>query len=238
MKKILVIEDDPDIARLLELNLGDMGYQVAHEATGADGLARTRQEDFDLVVLDIMLPGMDGFEVCRRIRARDRRLPILVLSALSDEVDKVVGLELGADAYVTKPFGIRELVAGIKAIFRRIEVDRQADRAIGESILEAGALKLNRSSRTATKDGSALDLTAKEFDLLSAFMQNPGHAFSRQDLLERVWGYDYPGYSHTVNSHINRLRRKIEQDPTNPVLIRTVWGIGYRFGDEPSLSEE
>jgi DNA-binding response OmpR family regulator len=232
VKRILVIEDDPDIARLLELNLGDLGFHVSQEGDGAAGLQRTREEDFDLVVLDIMLPGMDGFDVCRKIREKDRQIPILVLSALSDEVDKVVGLELGADAYVTKPFGIRELVAGIKAIFRRIEVDQEADQSIGDAVLESGPLSLNRSSRTASLNRRPLELTTKEFDLLSTFMQNPGRAFSRQELLEQVWGYEYPGYSHTVNSHINRLRRKIEEDPANPTLITTVWGIGYRFGGE------
>lgn len=175
-----------------------------------------------------MLPEMDGFEVCKRIRARDRRIPILVLSARTEEVDRILGLELGADAYMTKPFSIRELGVRVKSIYRRIEVDRE-ESAPGEHF-SFGALEANTTKRLVIRNGQSVDLTAKEFDLLVTFMRHPGKVFTRSALLELVWGYEYEGYSHTVNSHINRLRRKIEDTPADPRLIQTVWGVGYRFG--------
>ncbi len=230
-QKILVVEDDPDIAGLIRIHLGDLGYNVSVATTGSEALERFRQDDCALVVLDIMLPEIDGFEVCRRIRETDPRTPILVLSARTEEIDKVLGLELGADAYMTKPFSLRELVARIKAIFRRIEVDSRPveleNRRYRYDQVEADA-----ESRTVTVRGRAVELTAKEFDLLVRFMRSPGKVFSRHELLEEVWGYEYEGYSHTVNSHINRLRRKIEIDPAAPALIQTVWGVGYRFGGD------
>lgn len=233
MKKILVIEDDLDIARLLRIHLEDLGHEVDHAATGDDGLEMALNGSYSLVVLDIMLPGIDGFDVCKRIRGQDQHLPILVLSARDDEVDKIVGLELGADAYMTKPFSVREFAARVKALFRRIEVDREGGDAGAQEAYSFRDLSLDVASRRATLSGEALELTGREFDLLLMFMQHPGRAFSRQELLESVWGYDYSGYSHTVNSHINRLRSKIEKDPSDPHYIQTVWGIGYRFADKP-----
>ena len=227
--KILVVEDDPDIAELISIHLGDLGYDVGVAITGKDALQQLSAEEHALVVLDIMLPEMDGFEVCRRIRETDRKIPILVLSARTEEVDKVLGLELGADAYMTKPFSLRELVARIKAIFRRIEVDSQPAES-RQKKYKFDRVEADVERRLVTVDGKPVELTAKEFDLLIAFMQFPGKVFSRHELLEDVWGYEYEGYSHTVNSHINRLRRKIERVPTSPVLIQTVWGVGYRFG--------
>jgi len=228
-KKILVVEDDPDIAELVHIHLQDLGYLAEVATTGAEALDRLGADEYALVVLDIMLPEVDGFEVCRRIRQTDPRTPILVLSARTEEVDRVLGLELGADAYMTKPFSLRELVARIKAIFRRIEVDaRPLDPA--QQRYRYDRIEADVERRIVTVEGRAVDLTAKEFDLLVRFMQSPGRVFSRRELLEEVWGYEYEGYSHTVNSHINRLRRKIEPDPTSPVLIQTVWGVGYRFG--------
>jgi len=232
MKNILVIEDDLDIARLLRIHLEDLGHEVDHAATGTDGLEMALNGSYSLVVLDIMLPGMDGFDVCKRIRSQNQHLPILVLSARDDEVDKIVGLELGADAYMTKPFSVREFAARVKALFRRIEVDREGGQATALEKYEFRDLSLDVASRRATLSGRPLELTGREFDLLLMFMQHPGRAFSRQELLESVWGYDYSGYSHTVNSHINRLRSKIEKDPSDPRYIQTVWGIGYRFADK------
>lgn len=228
-KKILVVEDDPDIAGLISIHLADLGYDPDVAVTGRVALSRLEQDSYQLVVLDIMLPEMDGFEVCKRIRETDRRIPILVLSARTEEVDKVLGLELGADAYMTKPFSLRELVARIKSIFRRIEVDREEPR-LSTQRFEYGRIEADAVRRTVAVDGDAVELTAKEFDLLITFMQHPGKVFSRSELLELVWGYEYEGYSHTVNSHINRLRRKIEVEPASPKLIQTVWGVGYRFG--------
>ncbi|NNE36027.1 MAG: response regulator transcription factor [Rhodothermales bacterium] len=229
--KILVVEDDPDIAELISIHLGDLGYDVGVATTGKDALQQLGADQHALVVLDIMLPEMDGFEVCRRIRETDRKIPILVLSARTEEVDKVLGLELGADAYMTKPFSLRELVARIKSIFRRIEVDSQPAES-RQKKYRFDRVELDTERRSVTVDEKAVELTAKEFDLLVAFMQSPGKVFSRHELLEHVWGYEYEGYSHTVNSHINRLRRKIEREPTAPVLIQTVWGVGYRFGSD------
>ena len=230
-QRILVVEDDPDIAGLIRIHLGDLGYHVEVAATGSDALVRLERHDFALVVLDIMLPEMDGFEVCRRIRQTDPRTPILVLSARTEEVDRVLGLELGADAYMTKPFSLRELVARIKAIFRRIEVDAGPP-AAAKKRFTYDRVEVDVERRTVTVEDRAVELTAKEFDLLVRFMQSPGRVFSRSELLEEVWGYEYEGYSHTVNSHINRLRRKIESDPASPMLIQTVWGVGYRFGGD------
>lgn len=234
MKSILVIEDDVDIARLLRIHLNDLGHTVEHAATGREGLEMALNGSYSLVVLDIMLPGMDGFDVCKRIRSRNRQLPILVLSARDDEVDKIVGLELGADAYMTKPFSVREFSARVKALFRRIEVDKEGPGSDLDEQYAFRDLRLYVSSRRVTLLEKSLELTSREFELLLMFMRHPGKAFSRQELLETVWGYDYSGYSHTVNSHISRLRNKIEDDPSDPRYIQTVWGIGYRFADQGS----
>jgi DNA-binding response OmpR family regulator len=228
-KKILVVEDDPDIAELIRIHLRDLGYGAEVATTGPDALERLTGHDYALIVLDIMLPEIDGFEVCRRIRQTDPRTPILVLSARTEEVDRVLGLELGADAYMTKPFSLRELVARIKAVFRRIEVDARSSEPDTKRY-SYDRVEADVERRIVTVNGLPVDLTAKEFDLLVRFMQSPGRAFSRHQLLQEVWGYEYEGYSHTVNSHINRLRRKIERDPSSPALIQTVWGVGYRFG--------
>ncbi len=230
-KKILVVEDDPDIAGLISIHLGDLGYDPDVVGTGRAALSRLERDAYQLVVLDIMLPEMDGFEVCKRIRETDRKIPILVLSARTEEVDKVLGLELGADAYMTKPFSLRELVARIKSIFRRIEVDQEVPSASPRHY-RYGRIEVDAEQRTVIVDRESVVLTAKEFDLLITFMQHPGKVFTRSELLELVWGYEYEGYSHTVNSHINRLRRKIEDEPASPTLIQTVWGVGYRFGTD------
>ncbi len=228
--KILIIEDDPHIVELLEIHLGDLGYELKQAADGVAGVEKFEEDEYALVILDLMLPKLDGFEVCKQIRAQNTYTPILMLTSRAEELDKVLGLELGADDYITKPFSIRELVARIKAIFRRIEADKEKATGNAKSKeLIFGDLKIYLEKRKVLLDKAPIDLTAKEFDLLALFASNPGRAYSRQELLDMVWGYQFDGYEHTVNSHINRLRSKIEQDPANSKYIKTVWGIGYSF---------
>ncbi len=234
---ILLVEDDSDIADLLHLHLTDQGYEVEVVSDGTQGLERARQGDHDLVILDIMLPGTNGFDICRELRSNDRTTPVLMITAKSEEIDKVLGLELGADDYITKPFSIREVLARIKAMFRRIEVDRRAMEAPDEEPISVGDLRIEPAKRKVQRDGSIIDLTGKEYELLLLFAQNPGRVYSRQDLLDEVWGYQYSGYSHTVNTHINRLRNKLEPDASDPRYVRTVWGVGYRFAEPEELAE-
>ena len=235
---ILVVEDDDDLAGLLAIHLADLGYAVERARDGAEGLARARAGTYALVILDLMLPRLDGLDVCRAIRADDRYLPILMLTARAEEADKVRGLELGADDYLTKPFSIPELKARIKALFRRLDVDRQRarDEPAG-GVLRFGALDIDAEKRKVRLRHQPVELTAKEFDLLLLFARHPGRAYSRLELLDQVWGYQYSGYSHTVNTHINRLRGKIEDDPSQPRYIQTVWGVGYRFAERQELGD-
>ncbi|HEX9179668.1 MAG TPA: response regulator transcription factor [Burkholderiales bacterium] len=228
-KQVLVIEDDEDIAKLVKLQLQELACEVKLAYDGAVGLAEAESRPYDLVILDLMLPGVDGLEICRRIRARSRYTPILMLTSKSSELDRVLGLEMGADDYLTKPFSVMELVARVKAILRR--VDAMSAPPAAQKVLEAGTMRIEADKRRVTVDGAAVDLTAKEFDLLLHFAENPGLVFTRGQLLDRVWGYSHSGYEHTVNSHINRLRAKIEKDPNQPEFIQTVWGVGYKFRD-------
>ena len=230
---ILLVEDEPDIADLLQIHLSDLGYRVDAVADGALGLQKALAQPYALIILDLMLPGMDGLEVCKRLRASERATPILMLTSKSEEVDKVLGLELGADDYVTKPFSIRELIARVRALLRRVELDQPESEEVDELVF--GELRIEPTKRKVQLEGEYVELTAKEFDLLAIFARNPGKAFSRQELLDKVWGYQYAGYSHTVNSHINRLRSKIEPDPSNPRYVQTVWGVGYRFTEAQEL---
>jgi DNA-binding response OmpR family regulator len=230
-KRILIIEDNADLARLVAMHLRDLAFDVDVETDGTGGLARSGKASYDLVILDLMLPGMDGVEVCRRIRERGSYVPILMLTARSSETDRVVGLEVGADDYVTKPFSIRELLARVKAIFRRVEQSGPARTPAAQEPITAGDLVIDPGRRTVTLRGEAVDLTAKEFDLLLYFAGHPGRVFTRAQLLDSVWGYGHDGYEHTVNSHINRLRAKIEQDPAAPRYVLTVWGVGYKFAE-------
>ena len=230
-KKILIIEDNRDLAHLLEGHLRDLSFQVDVAFDGLAGLARADSNNYDLIILDLMLPGLDGIEICRRLRRRSSYVPILMLTAKSSEMDRVVGLEIGADDYVTKPFSIRELLARVKAILRRVEELTIDDSEHMPAVLRAGDLTINPAKRSATLQGRAVDLTAKEFDLLLHFARNPGKVYTRSQLLDRVWGYGHGGYEHTVNTHINRLRAKIEKDPAHPAHILTVWGVGYKFAD-------
>ena len=228
-RKILVVEDDPDIGQLLEIHLRDLDLGVDVVADGAAGLARACRQAYQLVVLDLMLPGLDGLEVCRRLRNRTERLPILMLSARSSELDRVLGLEIGADDYLTKPFSIMELKARIKALLRRVNRPRSDDLPPADERVSLGPIEIDVAGRRVRIDGDPVDLTAREFDLLLHFTSHPGRVFSRGQLLDDVWGYHHDGYEHTVNSHINRLRKKIEPSPQRPRYIETVRGVGYRM---------
>lgn len=231
-RRILVVEDDPGISDLVRLHLEEAGYAVETAPDGRTGLDRSAESRFDLIVLDLMFPsGPDGLEVCRQLRARPEYTPILMLTARATEVDRVVGLEMGADDYLTKPFGVRELVARVKALFRRIEVLEESSVEDSARAIEVKGLRINPERREVSVDGQLIKLTAKEFDLLVHFARNPGRVFQRSQLLDAVWGYAHAGYEHTVNAHINRLRSKIERDPSQPTYIQTVWGIGYKFCD-------
>jgi len=225
---ILVVEDDADIAKLVRLHLEDVGHRVTVEPNGRLALERARGGGFDLLILDLMLPGLDGIELCRRLRAHETYTPILMLTARSSETDRVLGLEMGADDYLTKPFSVRELQARVKAILRRVEQLGAPD-AADDAPVALGGLEIDPARREARLDDRPLDLTAREFDLLLFFARHPGRVFTRAQLLDNVWGYAHDGYQHTVNTHINRLRRKLEPDPSQPFWIRTVWGVGYRF---------
>ena len=235
-ERVLIIEDDREIADLVALNLRDLGLAPERAGDGRSGLAKALGGDWSLIVLDLMLPQLDGLAVCRRIREGNPFTPILMLTARSEEVDRILGLELGADEYITKPFSVRELAARVKALLRRVRADRQALAGRpAEGRVELGGLAMDLQKRRVTLQGRPVELTAKEFDLLSLFARNPGRAYSRPELLSQVWGYQYEGYEHTVNSHINRLRGKIERDPGHPVYLRTVWGVGYRFAEPAEL---
>jgi DNA-binding response OmpR family regulator len=244
-----VVEDARDIAHLLQLHLRDEGHEVEIAFDGLQGWEKLQARRYDLVILDLMLPGVDGLELCRRLRAQkgaDRGYtPILMLTSKGTELDRVLGLELGADDYLTKPFSIRELVARVKALFRRVEAMKtaggasgkiaedcpSAEGSAGEEKICSGDLCIEIIKRRVTVDDKLIALTAKEFDLLYQFACHPGRVYTRTQLLDGVWGLGYEGYEHTVNSHINRLRTKIEKDPANPHYLLTVWGVGYKFCD-------
>lgn len=228
MKRILVVEDNIDIAFLVAMHLRDSGAHVDIAHDGHEGLRKAIHEPYDLVILDIMLPGKDGLEICRELRSQSFYTPILMLTAKSAEMDRILGLELGADDYLTKPFSVRELVARAKAIFRRIDSVSKADNTEHE-VFKSGNLVIDRTRRQVELENKTVELTAKEFDLLWHFAQHPEQVFTRSQLLDSVWGYGHDGYEHTVNSHINRLRSKIEHNPSQPDYILTVWGVGYKF---------
>ncbi len=231
-KRILIVEDDLDIAELIRLHLADHGYQLQLCHDGDKGWACYQNHSFDLVILDIMLPGMDGLDICKRIRVEGQPyIPILMLTSKASELDRVLGLELGADDYLTKPFSLLELVARVKALLRRSDALHQTPETA--TALEFRSLTIDPVSRQVCRNGALLELTAKEFDLLYYFAQHPGQVFSRSQLLDQVWGYSHEGYEHTVNTHMNRLRNKVEADPKSPLVIKTVWGVGYQFVAEP-----
>lgn len=230
-KHILVIEDNTDLNQLLSLHLKDLGYSVFCESDGHKGLERAKTDSFDMIILDLMLPGMDGLEICRQLRNQGHLVPILMLTSKSSETDRVVGLELGADDYVTKPFSIRELMARVKAMFRRQEAMSSFVAQPTADKITAADLTIDPDRRSVQLSGKPVDVTAKEFDLLYHFASHPGRVYTRTQLLDLIWGYAHDGYEHTVNSHINRLRAKIEENPAKPEYILTVWGVGYKFMD-------
>ena len=227
-KRVLIVEDDVHIANLLRMHLHDEGYDVTHAATGDEGLRLLESGQWSALVLDLMLPGVDGLEICRRARAMTRYTPIIITSARASEVHRILGLELGADDYLAKPFSMLELVARVKALLRRVEAMAQNAR-IDAGVLDVAGLRIDPVARTALVDGNALELTPREFDLLYFFARHPDQVYSRMELLNQVWGHQHDGYEHTVNTHINRLRNKIEHDPATPQRILTVWGRGYKL---------
>ena len=233
MKKVLVVEDDPNILELVGIHLKDLDCELEKASDGREGLNFALNNNYDLIILDIMLPGLDGLEICKRIRGREIHTPILMLTAKSEEIDKVLGLEMGADDYLTKPFSIREFIARVKAIFRRMEMlaGRNKDQG-AQTVLRFADMEIDLDKRKVSIDQKRIELSPKEFDLLSLLASNPGKSYDRNKILNLVWGYDFDGYEHTVNSHINRLRNKIEPDIHQPTYILTSWGIGYRFNED------
>ena len=235
---ILVAEDQTDIRDLLVMNLRTAGYEVSAVGDGRQALARQLESPSDLLVLDLMMPGLDGLEVCKALRAKGSAAPILMLTAKSTELDRVLGLELGADDYLTKPFSLAELLARVKALLRRADLlaAAQAVQAPGQKAASPicnGELEILPAKRRVNFRGEAIDFTALEFDLLLHFATHPGHVFSRAQLLNAVWGYTHDGYEHTVTTHINRLRAKLEADPMRPEIILTARGAGYKMRDCP-----
>lgn len=233
---ILVAEDQADIRELLVMNLRNAAYEVTAVADGAAALASQNEAASDLLILDLMMPGMDGLEVCKALRARGRNTPILMLTAKSTELDRVLGLELGADDYLTKPFSLAELMARVKALLRRADLLKVAQAQGGKPAgwVRNGDLEIQPGKRSVRYRGEPIEFTALEFDLLLHFAQAPGHVYSRAELLNAVWGYTHDGYEHTVTTHINRLRAKLEADPMRPELILTVRGAGYKMREAPS----
>ena len=228
-KRVLVIEDRRDIAELLSLHLEDLGCEVTLADDGLLGYEEARSGRYDLIILDLMLPGMDGIEICRRLRGEGAYTPILMLTAKSSELDRVLGLEIGADDYLTKPFSIRELMARVKAIFRRVEQLNTQDR--GADTITQGDMTIDTRKRRVTVGEGVIELTSKEFDLLLHLARQPGQVYARKQLLDAVWGHGSEHFEHTVNTHINRLRAKIEHDPADPPFLLTVWGVVSKFND-------
>ena len=232
MKEVLIIEDDGDIADLVAIHLRDMDCNVHKTANGRAGYEKAKEKPYDLIVLDIMLPEMDGLEICSRLRREKNTSPIVMLTSKSEEMDKIIGLEYGADMYATKPFNIIEFKAMLKALFRRIDISRSETIAEQCEVISADNLTINITKRSVHIQEERIELTPKEFDLLALLAAHPGHSYSREQLLSLIWGYEYHAYEHTVNSHINRLRAKIEPDVANPKFVLTSWGVGYRFADK------
>ena len=228
-KNILVIEDNEDIARLVMVNLRSKQMHVDHAADGKTGLARALGGQYDLLILDLMLPGIDGLDICRTLRSEKVFTPVLMLTARTSELDRVLGLEVGADDCLTTPATVTELVARVNAILRRSDQYQPSPATQESSPLLFGELRVDPDKRQVQLCDNDIELTAKEFDLLWHFASNPERVFTRGQLLDSVWGYGHAGYEHTVNSHINRLRAKIEADPANPRHVITVWGVGYKF---------
>lgn len=230
MKKILLVEDDPEITTLLELHLDTQSYNLTSTSTGKEALKQEAEENFDLIILDITLPDIGGMELCKTFRRKNKHTPIMMLTCKGEETDKVLALDLGADDYVTKPFGVLELMARTKALLRRGE-QTQIEKEDHKEQINFKNLIIDTDKRKASIRGKRIELTNKEFDLLVLLAKNPGKVFSRHDFLELIWGVAFSGYEHTITSHINRLRIKIETDLQHPEYILTAWGTGYRFAE-------
>ena len=227
---VLVIEDGSGSAIQLKTHLLEIDCRVKLACDAKTGLAEAENNRYDLVILDMMTRGGNGLDICRRLRSKSYYPPILILSSRASEMERILGLEMGADDFVAKPFSVLELLARIKAIFRRTNAIR-TEMTNAKAVVNAGGMTIDPDKRSVVVDGRPIDLTAKEFELLHQLAQNPGRVYTREQLLDFVWGYNHAGYEHTVNSHVNRLRAKIEKDPTNPVFVRTVWGVGYKFSE-------
>ena len=227
---VLVIEDGSGSANQLKTHLIEIDCRVKLACDAKAGLAEVEHNRYDLVILDVMSRGGNSLDICRRLRSRSYYPPILILSSRASEMERILGLEMGADDYVAKPFSVLELLARVKAIFRRVNAIR-TEMTNTKAVVKAGGMTIDPEKRSVILDDRPLDLTAKEFELLHHLAQNPGRVYTREQLLDFVWGYNHAGYEHTVNSHVNRLRGKIEKDPTNPVFVRTVWGVGYKFSE-------
>jgi len=226
---IKTIEDDKDIADLIAIHIADLGFEIDKAFDGKEGLLKALNNVYKMILLDIRLPGLDGVEICKRIRQEKNHTPILMVTSKSEEVDKIIGLEVGADDYITKPFSIRELIARVKAILRRAELTQQVKPSDVNQEIKCEGLYINVTLRNVEVRGKRIELSPKEFDLLVLFASNPGRTYTRTQLLDQVWGYQFEGYEHTVNSHINRLRTKIEQNLNEPEFLLTTWGVGYKF---------
>lgn len=226
-RRFLVVEDEADLGNLIKLYLQDFHAEIVVVERGDLGLQKALHEHWDLMILDLRLPGMDGLEVCRAMRSKGVELPLIMLTARSTELDRVLGLELGADDYLTKPFSSLELAARVRALLRRSSRPQQADTQ--PDTIKTKELLLDKLQHRVLLNNLDIELTAREFDLLWFFASHPGRVFNRSELLNKVWGYGHEGYEHTVNSHINRLRAKIERNPSAPEYLLTVWGVGYKF---------
>ena len=231
MNHIAIVEDDASIAEMLSFHMTSQGYQITHFADGEEARKNLMETDYDLVLLDIMLPNCNGLDICKALRQRSPTVPILMLTSLDGEADRVIGLELGADDYLTKPFSMRECTARVKALLRRSQLSAPVEAAAIEvqEKLDIAELSLDSGSRVVTLDGRAVELTAREFDLLFYLVQHHGRVYSRSQLLDAVWGYSHDGYEHTINTHINRLRNKLKRSNGEAEFIQTVWGVGYKF---------
>lgn len=231
MKRVLLVEDDSNIVELLSIHLTDLECDITSRTDGYKGLTTALNEPFDLIILDVMLPKVDGLDICKEIRANRINTPILMLTAKSEEIDKVLGLESGADDYLTKPFGVREFIARVKAIFRRAKMSTTKENTT-KRFIASGDLFIDVEKRKVTIKDNRIELSPKEFELLVLLSSHPGKSYARTQILNLVWGYEFNGYEHTVNSHINRLRSKIEPDISKPTYILTSWGVGYRFTED------
>lgn len=236
--RILLIEDEPDVAELVASHVADLCDEVVVAHDGHEGMRLATTMNWTLIILDLSLPGPDGMAICRAVRRARTYQPIMMLTSKDSERDCVLGLESGADDYLSKPFSVPELAARVRSILRRVESLREntADDDQAARLITTGALTIDPTRREVFREGQPIELTVREFDLLEHFARHPGRVFKRDDLLNSVWGYGHQGYEHTVNSHINRLRGKIEWDPSHPEFIVTVWGVGYKLVESPSAN--